>query len=221
MSAASRARSRLAMSRPLDQFSHVATYRYTDHNGRTLFEKRRYEFLDPIGDVREKTFRYWDPATQRMRKPSGADRCLYRIPSLRVALRRGRPIHLPEGEKDADALREAGVVATSHHQGAGHSTLDQARLLRRASRVVLWMDRDSPNPEVGAYDVALRYNNLISAGLRPDQLTIVGARTGKDPFDHLQHHNMDDSIEIDREWLSSTAWRFTKRSAREKGYRRV
>lgn len=207
------------MGENLDEFVHVATYSYVDMKGRVRFEKRRFERLDPITRLRIKTFRYWDPATRTYRKPPGSDDILYRLPSVCVAVRRGLTVHWAEGEKDCDALRGAGVVATSHHQGAGHSSLAQARALTNARNVVLWMDRDEPNPEVGAFDVVRRYNHLIEAGLRPDRIRIVGSQSGKDAYDHLAQHDVGDAIGIPLMWLRQTAMKYVLGSAARIGYR--
>src|SRR5205823_3552397 len=49
----------------------------------------------------------------------GVERVLYRLPSVLAAVAEGRTIYFAEGEKDADALVRAGVVATTNPAGAG------------------------------------------------------------------------------------------------------
>jgi DNA primase len=208
------------MREALSDYTHVATYRYRLADGTLVFEKRRYERLQPITGARSKTFRYWDPARHAFSKPPGADALLYRLPGFAAAIRTGETIHWTEGEKDADALVRAGVFATSHHQGAGRITPEQANLLSGAARVVIWMDRDDPHPEVGAYDAALRYNLLLDAGLAPRQLRVVAALTGKDAADHLAHHSYLRARSVNLLWLEQTAKRHSPSVSRRLGYPR-
>jgi hypothetical protein len=85
----------------------VATYDYTDENGLLLYQTVRYE-----------------PKDFRQRRPDGQGdwvwnlkdvrKVLYRLPAVLAA-----PIvFVVEGEKDADALTELGVVATTSPMGA-------------------------------------------------------------------------------------------------------
>ena len=130
-------------------YDEVCRYWFTEPDGTQLFAKVRYELRDTIAGPRKKTFRYWDPDTRSARKPTYADGYLYRLHEVATGIVAGSTIHWAEGEKDADALATAGVVATSHHQGAGHVTPDQAAWLSEAQEVVLWVDKDVDRWEVG------------------------------------------------------------------------
>jgi len=186
-------------------------YTYTDENGLVLFQKRRWI---------PKEFSYYP------NKPKDADRYVYRLPELLAGIQAGRRIHWVEGEKDADALVAAGEVATSVHQGAGKVTPEQAAWFIGAREVWVWMDKDwygdPPHPEVGAYDAALRTNQLIDAGVQPANIWPVCARGegNKDAADHLAAGFAPDAaVPVDEDWLERWAQEYRPRSARKLGYR--
>lgn len=114
----------------------VATYPYTDQNGKLLFEVCRFE---------PKDFR------QRRPDPSGKDgwiwnvkgvrRVPYRLPELLLAVRDGRPVFIPEGEKDVLDLVKAGFAATTNPGGAGKWLPDFGKYLRGAE-VIIVADKD-------------------------------------------------------------------------------
>jgi len=168
----------------------VCEYEYRDPSGRVVFVKVRLRH-DPCICGRGKSFGYYY-RTGRGRiiwqKPPDANQYLYRLEEIDPALARGTdsPVYWCEGEKDADAIRTAGALATSHHQGAGKVTLEQAQWLFHARRsynaraIILVADCD----DAGAYDVIMRNNLLVEAGFK-GSLRIVRARAGKDAADHL------------------------------------
>ncbi|MFJ3392303.1 hypothetical protein [Leifsonia aquatica] len=206
---------------PLRGYTHICTYKFTDPDGAYLFGKQRWEVLDPLSGLRSKTFRYWDPAERRHRKPPGADRWLYRLHEVLPAIANKRPIHWAEGEKDADALAAAGVCATSHHQGAGRVTLEQAAWLQEASAVVLWVDLDRDRWEVGAYDAVRRFNLLMEVDVDPARVRFVRARRGKDAFDHLAAgFAVSRAVPVDKYRLAEVASAFTPSAGKAAGYRR-
>jgi hypothetical protein len=91
----------------------TAVYNYEDADGKLLFQTARYE---------PKTFRQRrpDPADPRrwVYDLHGVDRVLYRLPELRAA-DPDALVFVVEGEKDADRLAGAGLVATTNPMGAG------------------------------------------------------------------------------------------------------
>lgn len=88
-------------------------------------------------------------------------------------------IWLPEGEKDADSLRAAGVVAVAHHQAAGTPmTPAQAQWLRKAKKVVIVADRDLP----GSFLAFSHARHLLRLAVNA---TVVWPAVGKDATDHL------------------------------------
>jgi len=113
----------------------VATYDYLDAQGALLFQAVRFE-----------------PKDFRQRRPDGnggwtwelgnTPRVLYRLPEL-LAADGGAWAFLVEGEKDADNLVAAGLVATTNPMGAGkwHKLTDDSALHGR--RVAILPDRDT------------------------------------------------------------------------------
>lgn len=111
----------------------VATYDYTDESGTVLFQSVRYE---------PKDFK------QRHRNAQGAwewnlngtRRVLYRLPDL-IAANPSEPVFICEGEKDVDALRNLGLVATTNPMGAGKWRDEYAWFLQ-GRHVVIIPDND-------------------------------------------------------------------------------
>jgi 5S rRNA maturation endonuclease (ribonuclease M5) len=112
----------------------VATYPYTDENGRLLFEVVRF-----------------DPKDFAQRRPDGKGgwvwnlegvrRVLYRLPDVLKAVQAGGMVFIVEGEKDADALCGLGLMATTNPHGAGKWREDYSETLKGA-HVVILPDKD-------------------------------------------------------------------------------
>lgn len=166
-------------------------YFYLRPDGTIAFAKCRYRAVDDTKPIRAKTFKYrqqwngvWVPG-----KPPGTDTLLFRLPELLSAKAMGHSIWWVEGEKDVNAVRRAGAVATTHHQGAGHSKPEQAEWFRgHSGPVVLAYDLDADddnggNP--GAACVVRRYDLLTAVGIAPEQISVLRAAKGKDVADHL------------------------------------
>lgn len=209
------------MSKYIEQTREVCRYLFTDPNGTVLFEKVRFEILNPKPDGRLKTFRYFNPNAlpiDQKRKPAIADSIVYNLPGVLEGIADGATVHWTEGEADCDALSERGYVATSHHQGAGHVTPEQASWLRGAERVVLWADRDIP----GAYDVWRRWQLLLAAGVPEEGIVIVVALAGKDIRDHLAAgHTVAEAVPVAKGTITAIAAQHTAATARKAGYRAV
>src|SRR5215469_5885864 len=105
-----------------------AEYRFCDSCGKLIFTKVRYRWrhtshCDGTGACRgrDKTFGYYYRAVRGgivRQKPPYADSLLYHVDEIDAALfsHSPLPVFWCEGEKDADAIRAAGGLATSHHQ---------------------------------------------------------------------------------------------------------
>src|SRR5262249_31994027 len=105
----------------------VATYDYTDAEGRLLYQVVRL-----------------DPTSFRQRRPhpagkggwtwnlEGVRRVLYRLPSVLKAVADGQLVIIVEGEKDADNLAQLGLVATTNAGGSGKWLAEYSELLRGA-----------------------------------------------------------------------------------------
>jgi len=107
----------------------AAEYDYVDEAGNLLFQVVRY---------RPKTFR------QRRREAcewvwniNGVRRVLYRLGEVIAAVQRGATIHIVDGEKDCDNLREIGLTATTCPGGAGKWKPEYSEILLRADIVII------------------------------------------------------------------------------------
>lgn len=150
-----------------------------------------YDYTDLAGQVLFQVVRLRDPKSFRQRTPdgrwglNGTKPVLYRLPDIALALRMGETVYVVEGEKDADALRAKGLIATTSPMGAGKWRPEYSEYLRGA-HVVIVQDKDEPGYRHAA-DVAASLKG-VAASVR-----IVEAITGKDAFDHLAAgHGVDD-----------------------------
>lgn len=147
----------------------VATYDYTDERGALLYQVVRKE---------PKTFVQRRPDGRGDWIWKGPERAvLYRLLEVLAAVAAGDPVYVVEGEKDADAMGAAGVVATCNHGGAGKWTDAHTEPLKGAE-VVIVADRDTAGRD---------HARKVFAALRDHggKLRVVEARTGKDAADHL------------------------------------
>ncbi len=114
----------------------VATYDYVGESGELLFQVVRFH-----------------PKDFRQRKPDGdggwewklgkTQRVLYRLPEVIETAKAGGKVCVVEGEKDADALAQRGVTATTSPGGAGKWKPQFSESLRGA-RVAVIADADEP-----------------------------------------------------------------------------
>src|SRR4029450_451919 len=71
---------------------------------------------------------------------------LYHLPAVLAAIAQGEPIHLTEGERDAETLTTFGLVATTVPMGAKYWRDSHTTTLTGA-HVVLWPDNDEVGQE--------------------------------------------------------------------------
>jgi len=167
----------------------VATYDYRTADGALVFEKLRYE---PGPDGAKKTFLIRRPAKEGMSQGSkvakrdhktgrwwlwsrhGLPPLLYRMEEW--SSRPERLLWLVEGEKDADALRARGELATTAPDGAGKWNPEFTRALA-GRKVVLCGDNDRP----GVEHVAMVGRELapVAAELRVVDWPALGVGDGK------------------------------------------
>jgi len=130
----------------------VATYDYKDETGRVLFTVER---LDPKG-FRQRQ----NQNGEKVWKLGDVRRVLFRLPEL-VAADLGVPVYIAEGEKDAEALAQLGLIATTNPQGAGKWRPEYGDALR-GRHVVILPDHD----DVGrkhAEDVARNLDGVAAS----------------------------------------------------------
>jgi hypothetical protein len=117
--------------------------------GITRMISKTYDYIDEAGCLRYQTVRY-DPKDFQQRQPSGpgqwvwnlrgVERVLYRLPQL-VNADPKETVWIVEGEKDADALHNLGLVSTTNVGGAGQWWASYNAWLR-GRKVVLLPDND-------------------------------------------------------------------------------
>ena len=167
-----------------DRQTVAATYDYTDEQGTLLFQVVRTL-----------------PKSFRQRRPDGAGwawnlngsrRVLYRLPEVVAAVEAGRTVYVVEGEKDADRLASAGVVATTSPGGAGKWRTGYGDCLAGADVVVV-ADRDAPGMAHAAQVAADLDGSAAS-------VRVMQAVVGKDASDHLAAgHGVDQLVDVDAE----------------------
>jgi hypothetical protein len=112
----------------------------------------KYDYKDETGALLFQTVRLF-PKDFRQRRPDGAGgwvwklddtrRVLYGLPELLAAKRSGRKlVFIVEGEKDVDALRKRGEVATTNPMGAGKWRDEYSEMLRGFDTAVIVADKD-------------------------------------------------------------------------------
>jgi 5S rRNA maturation endonuclease (ribonuclease M5) len=110
----------------------IATYDYTDENGKLLYQIVRQE-----------------PKNFRQRYPDGAGgwiwkkhprQVLYRLPEVLEA----SIVFVAEGEKDVETLRQYGFVATTNAGGANAHWLPAFTKALAGREIILIPDRDAP-----------------------------------------------------------------------------
>ncbi len=117
----------------------TAKWDYLDAAGKLLGVVYRY---DPPGGAKE--FRPWDAKRRKMAPPD--PRPLYNQPGLASATQ----VVFVEGEKCAQALINAGIVATTAMHGA-NAPVEKTDWSPLAGKIVLiWPDRDKPGWEYAA-----------------------------------------------------------------------
>jgi 5S rRNA maturation endonuclease (ribonuclease M5) len=141
-----------------------------------------YETTPPTRIVRrtEKRFHieHQQPDGTWAARSGGAEPVLYRRNEVLAEANRGGTVWIVEGEKDADALRSTGVVATTNIFGQGKWRKDYAADLKGAARVVIVADKD----EVGYKHAKSVEESLLGIA---DEVVVVAAAAGKDASDHL------------------------------------
>ena len=122
---------------PVDELGPAtAKWDYLDATGKLIAVVYRY---DPAGQ--KKQFRPWDAKRHKMTPPD--PRPLYNQPGMVSAAQ----VVLVEGEKCAQALIDAGIVATTAMHGA-NAPVDKTDWSPLAGKAVLiWPDRDKPGWE--------------------------------------------------------------------------
>ncbi len=155
----------------------VKTYDYRDEVGTLLYQVCRFEpksFAQrhPVGTNKDGSVK-WEWGL------NGVRRVLYRLPELLADPR--QPVLVVEGEKDADALADLGLVATTNCGGTGMGWLAEYSQSLGGRRCVVIPDNDRPGLE-HAWTVA---GSLIWHGAESVRLIHLGGGAVKDVSDWL------------------------------------
>lgn len=148
----------------------VAEYDYVDEQGALIFQVVRKE---PKAFVQRKP----DGAGGWTYKLGDVRRVPYRLTEVIAAVPAGDTVHVVEGEKDVEAIRKIGGVATCNAGGAGKWADGFARYFAGA-HVVIVADRDERGTDHARQVFASLRN--IAASVR-----VVEAAIGKDAADHI------------------------------------
>jgi len=120
----------------------VATYDYTDAEG---------ELLSQVVRLHPKAFRQRRPDPEARDgwawSVKGVPRVLYRLPEVRRAAEAKARVYLVEGEKDADRLAAAELVATTNLGGAGKRWTKGYTEALKGAQVVILPDADAKGRE--------------------------------------------------------------------------
>lgn len=171
---------------PRGEYVGTEHYVYEDENKTPLYRvvRRQYEH--------GKTFTQERADGQRWRKSlNGIEPVLFRLPQVLRAARKGKTIHVVEGEKDVLRLKAAGVVATTKPGGAGGKawTEGYTETLRGAAEVVIWADRDVPGYKAARATATA----LSAAGLAVRVVLPIPDHPHADATDHLNAgHTVED-----------------------------
>jgi hypothetical protein len=166
----------------------VAEYPYSDEAGTVLYVKVRFW---------PKDFRQYVPLPDggKQWNLNGVRRVLYRLPEVKVAIAESRTVFVAEGEKDADALVAAGVVATCNTEGAWQPgqtpkwRKDYTEQLRGAMAAVVAHEDD---PGMARAKHIVKELTGVAAHVR-----LVEPLSGKDAYDHLQAGwHVDEFVEV-------------------------
>ena len=167
-------------------------YRYTDAEGKYLFEKVRR--VKPDGS---KTFiqRIWDgnEFTYGLKSLGNESSTLYRLPELLKAIKEGKTVYICEGEKAVDRMYRAGAAATCQPRGAdknrpeGNWLVWHTAIFRGANAIVV-ADIDEVGEAYAKY-VAAQLTGLCAS------VSVVQSKTGQPKHDSYDHLNAGYSLE--------------------------
>lgn len=148
-------------------------YVYRDENGRPLYDKirqpgKQFGYRRYVGESTE-----WGMGD--------VEKTLYHLDEIVNAEDQTRWIWITEGEKDADAIRAAGGLATT--MGGVNDWRQEFSEYFRDRNVLVCMDKDQPGRDC-ACNVVLDLQNVAA------KVRMVEASEGKDAYDHIVRHGL-------------------------------
>ena len=158
-----------------------AVYDYTDENGKYLYSKVRFQ---------GKVIRYvtvdYAKDTYQKGKPEGVN-VLYNLPATLKAIKKGFPVYITEGEKDANTLKNLGLTATTAGSVSDWKKSYASYFI--GAKVIILPDNDAPGLEL---------KDKITRDLRPFAHSVKSVITSKadkgDVTDYIdtEKHSKDD-----------------------------
>lgn len=179
----------------------VATYDYTDADGKLVYQVVRYE-----------------PKSFRQRRPDGRGGWIWNLKGVRRVLYRlpealgTKKIFITEGEKDVETARAMGLVATCNPSGAGKWCPDYSEALR-GKQVFIIADAD---------EAGRKYAEEVAASLagKAASLKVVELPAAKDLSEWVERGGTRDElpklIEQAPEWQPPTDKREREDAERRK-----
>ena len=160
--------------------------------------QRIYSYFDADGAEAYQVCRMY-PKSFRQRRPDGRGGYIYKMDGVEplpynlpgIMKNPDQPVFVVEGEQCADALIEAGLVATTSHGGAG-KWLDAHAQHLVGRNVIVMPDND---------EVGLRHANTVITSLwgKANQIKRVdlpGLPDKGDVVDYLREHTLGELVEI-------------------------
>lgn len=188
------------------------TYSYHDRDGELVLQVLRFMMPDGKKEFRQRvpdrtTESGWKYSTKHLK-----ERPLYRLPEVLNAVGEGRVIYVAEGEKDVDALWNAGFAATCNPMGAdsGHGNKwheNHTRELGGAARVVIIADNDEPGRIHAEYVAKQLSRNGATVKVKH------APAPHKDAYDMISHGmQIVDLVEVDT-YEPDPFWEISQRVA--------
>lgn len=196
----------------------VAYFDYVWSDGSPCARVVKFDKIDTeTGEFVGKTFtqqRYDGEAETYLNRIGELNIPVYRADLVQAAVVMGLPIYICEGEKDADATKDAfKVVATTNPGGAKKWREHHTEALRGASHVIIISDNDQPGRD---------HAEMVRAALEPvvGSVVVKAAVMGKDISDHIAGgYGLDDLVDpfeitaevgeeppADPDWWEERAW---------------
>lgn len=167
----------------LEEYTLVATYLYEDEHGTLLYERGCFHAAGaPRRRRRFRERRHPDEDWNRAHEflIGEVRRVPYRLPELLTGVAARRTVYLCEGEKDVDALRQLGLVATTTFAQPGVWSDSYARLFAGSTVVVL-----PDNDDQGRRYAELLQRALCTAARAVAVVELPGLHVGEDVSDWL------------------------------------
>lgn len=163
----------------------VSTHIYVDASGQPIYKVERRMQADGTGSKFYWQYAYvhgeWEYFGGKKPRPEGAILpTLYNLPKVLASVQAGTSIYVVEGEKAADRLIEAGLVATTNAGGANKWTAEYADFLTGANVVIL-PDHDDP----GEKHAALVLKSVQGKANSVKVLRLPGLQQKEDVYDWL------------------------------------